>query len=358
MFSNRKHVFGMPCFLTKLSSYIKLTTCLTAQHRETINQVLIHFNVNPDYDLNIMTKNQPLTDLSIHLLTKMDELLKKIKPDIILVHGDSSTTFIASLAAFYNCIPVGQVEAGLRTFDKFSSSLEKLNKQLTDIIADLHFAPTELAAKNLIKENKPTKSIFITGNTIIDTLNMTLDKNYYHPVFNSVKNKKLILLTIHRKENLNKIDEIFNVIQKIIHKFQDVIILYPVPLNPEIQKKAKFFLGNQERIIFTSPLSIYDFHNLIAKSYLILTDSRGIQEKAPSLNVPVVILGNATERPEGLETGASVLVGTKPDNIYTKVYDLLTNPVVYKEMSNAINPYGNGNASEKIIRIILKYLGI
>ncbi|WP_256680850.1 non-hydrolyzing UDP-N-acetylglucosamine 2-epimerase [Bacillus thuringiensis] len=229
---------------------------------------------------------------------------------------------------------------------------------MTDIIADLHFAPTELAAKNLIKENKPTKSIFITGNTIIDTLNMTLDKNYYHPVFNSVKNKKLILLTIHRKENLNKIDEIFNVIQKIIHKFQDVIILYPVPLNPEIQKKAKFFLGNQERIIFTSPLSIYDFHNLIAKSYLILTDSRGIQEKAPSLNVPVVILGNATERPEGLETGASVLVGTKPDNIYTKVYDLLTNPVVYKEMSNAINPYGNGNASEKIIRIILKYLGI
>ncbi|MBS2967898.1 UDP-N-acetylglucosamine 2-epimerase (non-hydrolyzing) [Metabacillus sp. KIGAM252] len=340
------------------NSKIDLSVCLTAQHREMVDQVLREFQIVPDYDLNIMKEKQTLSGLSVRLLTGMDELFQKTKPDMVLVHGDTTTTFIASLAAFYQQIPVGHVEAGLRTRNKYSPFPEELNRQFTGIISDLHFAPTAKAADNLKQENKLESSIFITGNTVIDAVKMTIRKNYSHPAEALMEGKKRILLTVHRRENLDKLDEIFSAIRDLADQFQDIAFMYPVHMNPGIKNKANRLLSGHERIILTDPLPAFDFHNLMAKSHLVLTDSGGIQEEAPSFGVPVVVLRDTTERPEGLEAGTIVLAGTERSSIHQTVSDLMTDPDLYSKMSNASNPYGDGRASEKITQIILDYFGI
>ncbi|MFU7592305.1 non-hydrolyzing UDP-N-acetylglucosamine 2-epimerase [Priestia sp. RMT2NF4] len=360
VFGTRPEAIKMAPLIYELrrNNKLEISVCLTAQHREMVDQVLTDFNIKPDYDLNIMQQNQTLVDLSVRLLTNLDELFKNVRPDLLLVHGDTTTTFIASLAAYYNKIPIGHVEAGLRTWNKFSPYPEELNRQFTGIMADLHFAPTEQAALNLRRENKLKSSIFITGNTVIDAVKMTVKENYHHTVLNLLEKKKLILLTIHRRENLEKIEEIFNAIRTIADKFKDIVFLYPVHLNPVIRKTADQLLNNHEQIILVDPLSTYDFHNLMARSYLILTDSGGIQEEAPSLGIPVVVLRESTERPEGVEAGTLVLAGTDFETICHTVNDLLTSPNSYKKMANAVNPYGDGNASKKIVNAILEYFKI
>ncbi|WP_432694411.1 non-hydrolyzing UDP-N-acetylglucosamine 2-epimerase (plasmid) [Priestia aryabhattai] len=360
IFGTRPEAIKMAPLIHQLKKNKKLETlvCLTAQHREMVDQVLQEFNIKPDYDLNIMQEKQTLVDLSVRLLKELDELFKRSRPDMLLVHGDTTTTFIASLAAYYNQITVGHVEAGLRTWDKFSPYPEELNRQFTGIIADLHFAPTEQAAMNLIRENKLKNSIFITGNTVIDAIKMTVQENYKHPILDRLNKKKLILLTVHRRENLGKIDDIFRAIRKIADEFHDITFVYPVHLNPVIKQKADLFLKNHDRIILVEPLPTYDFHNLMAHSYLVLTDSGGIQEEAPSFGIPVIVMRDTTERPEGLKAGTIVLSGAEQNRIYDTVYNLLTNPDSYKKMSNASNPYGDGKASEKIVDAISHYFGI
>lgn len=356
IFGTRPEAIKMAPLINELrkNNKVELSICLTAQHREMVDQVLRDFNIKPDYDLNIMQEKQTLVDLSVRLLKKLDELFKSFQPDMLLVHGDTTTSFIASLAAYYNQIKVGHVEAGLRTGNKFSPFPEELNRQFTGIIADLHFAPTEQSAMNLIRENKPQDSIFVTGNTVIDAVKMTIQENYHHPILDIARNKKLILLTVHRRENLGALDRIFSSIRRISDEFQDTIFIYPVHFNPLIRQKADQFL-NHERILLLDPLPTFDFHNLMARSYLVLTDSGGIQEEAPSFGIPVVVLRDTTERPEGVKAGTIVLAGTGPNQIYNTVFNLLTNHDTYEKMANAINPYGDGSASKKIVEITLGY---
>ena len=343
--------------LEKNTDKIQSIVTVTAQHREMLDQVLETFNIQPDYDLNIMKNRQTLVDVATSALEGLDRVMKEAKPDIVLVHGDTSTTFIGSLAAFYNQIPIGHVEAGLRTGNKYSPYPEEMNRQLTGIMADLHFAPTEISKENLLKENKNADSIFVTGNTAIDALKTTVRENYHHPILEKIGEDRIILLTAHRRENLGEpMRNMFKAINRLLAEHSDVQVVYPVHLNPAVREVANEILSNNRRVHLIEPLEVIDFHNFISRSYMILTDSGGVQEEAPSLGKPVLVLRDTTERPEGIEAGTLKLVGTDEEKIYQLGKELLSNPEVYERMSKASNPYGDGFASERIVERLISFL--
>lgn len=333
---------------------IESIVTVTAQHREMLDQVLDVFDVKPDYDLNIMKARQTLTEVTTRGLEGLDGIMKDVKPDVVLVHGDTTTTFIASLAAFYNQVAVGHVEAGLRTWNKFSPFPEEMNRQLTGVLADLHFAPTEKAARNLRQENKANEHIFITGNTAIDALSTTVQSDYAHSVLEKLGNDRLVLMTAHRRENIGQpMHNIFRAVRRIADEQEDVQVVYPVHLNPAVQEIANKELGDHPRIHLIEPLGVIDFHNLASRAHLILTDSGGVQEEAPSLGVPVLVLRDTTERPEGIEAGTLKLVGTDEQVVYDQATALLTNDSAHQLMARAANPYGDGQASRRIVEAIL-----
>ncbi|MGK4078711.1 UDP-N-acetylglucosamine 2-epimerase (non-hydrolyzing) [Ligilactobacillus salivarius] len=346
--------------LQKQSQRFEAITTVSAQHREMLDQVLDIFHIKPDYDLNIMHARQTLTDITSNVLINLDKILKEAKPDIVLVHGDTTTTFAASVAAFYNQIPIGHVEAGLRTWEKYSPYPEEMNRQMTDAMTDLYFAPTNQSKANLLKENHKEDNIFITGNTAIDALKQTVDKEYHHDILDNVSpDNKLILLTMHRRENQGEpMRRVFKVIREVVESREDVEVIYPVHLSPAVQEAAKEILGNTERIHLISPLDVVDFHNLAARSYFIMTDSGGVQEEAPSLGKPVLVLRDTTERPEGVEAGTLKLVGTESEKVKKEMEELLDNDAEYQRMAQAKNPYGDGKASERILDAIAYYFGV
>lgn len=346
--------------LQKQSQRFEAITTVSAQHREMLDQVLDIFHIKPDYDLNIMHARQTLTDITSNVLINLDKILKEAKPDIVLVHGDTTTTFAASVAAFYNQIPIGHVEAGLRTWEKYSPYPEEMNRQMTDAMTDLYFAPTNQSKANLLKENHKEDNIYITGNTAIDALKQTVDKEYHHDILDKVSpDNKLILLTMHRRENQGEpMRRVFKVIREVVESREDVEVIYPVHLSPVVQEAAKEILGNTERIHLISPLDVVDFHNLAARSYFIMTDSGGVQEEAPSLGKPVLVLRDTTERPEGVEAGTLKLVGTEPEKVKKEMEELLDNDAEYRRMAQAKNPYGDGKASERILDAIAYYFGV
>ena len=346
--------------LQKQSQRFETITTVSAQHREMLDQVLDIFHIKPDYDLNIMHARQTLTDITSNVLINLDKILKEAKPDIVLVHGDTTTTFAASVAAFYNQIPIGHVEAGLRTWEKYSPYPEEMNRQMTDAMTDLYFAPTNQSKANLLKENHKEDNIYITGNTAIDALKQTVDKEYHHDILDKVSpDNKLILLTMHRRENQGEpMRRVFKVIREVVESREDVEVIYPVHLSPAVQEAAKEILGNVERIHLISPLDVVDFHNLAARSYFIMTDSGGVQEEAPSLGKPVLVLRDKTERPEGVEAGTLKLVGTESEKVKKEMEELLDNDAEYQRMAQAKNPYGDGKASERILDAIAYYFGV
>ena len=346
--------------LQKQSQRFEAITTVSAQHREMLDQVLDIFHIKPDYDLNIMHARQTLTDITSNVLINLDKILKEAKPDIVLVHGDTTTTFSASVAAFYNQIPIGHVEAGLRTWEKYSPYPEEMNRQMTDAMTDLYFAPTNQSKANLLKENHKEDNIYITGNTAIDALKQTVDKEYHHDILDKVSpDNKLILLTMHRRENQGEpMRRVFKVIREVVESREDVEVIYPVHLSPAVQEVAKEILGNTERIHLISPLDVVDFHNLAARSYFIMTDSGGVQEEAPSLGKPVLVLRDKTERPEGVEAGTLKLVGTESEKVKKEMEELLDNDAEYQRMAQAKNPYGDGKASERILDAIAYYFGV
>ncbi|GAA1381579.1 non-hydrolyzing UDP-N-acetylglucosamine 2-epimerase [Peribacillus frigoritolerans] len=336
----------------KHPEYFKPIVAVTAQHRQMLDQVLELFSIQPDYDLDIMKERQTLADITTRALNGLDSVMKEAKPDIVLVHGDTTTTFVASLAAFYNQIVIGHVEAGLRTWNKYSPYPEEMNRQLTGTMADLHFAPTSKAEENLVNENKKD-NIFVTGNTATDALKTTVRSTYSHPVLNGLGEDRLILLTAHRRENLGEpMRNIFRAVKRIIVEHDDVQVVYPVHLNPLVQELANEVLGDDPRVHLIEPLDVLDFHNFASRAYLILTDSGGIQEEAPSLGVPVLVLRDTTERPEGITAGTLRLAGTDEQTIYDLAHELLTDQEVHEKMSKASNPYGDGNASVRIAEAI------
>jgi len=339
----------------KYPEYFTPIVAVTAQHRQMLDQVLNLFSIKPDYDLNIMKERQTLADITTRGLSGLDKVMKEANPDIVLVHGDTTTTFVASLAAFYNQISVGHVEAGLRTWNKRSPYPEEVNRQLTGIIADLHFAPTDLAVENLKLENKK-ENIFVTGNTATDALKTTVSENYSHPILDQIGSDRLILMTAHRRENLGQpMRNIFQAVKRILAEQDDIQVIYPVHLNPAVRELADEILGNDPRIQLIEPLDVLDFHNFAARAHLIMTDSGGIQEEAPTLGVPVLVLRDTTERPEGISEGTLKLAGTNEETIFTLAMELLTDQQVYQSMAHASNPYGDGNASARIAEAIRYY---
>lgn len=335
-------------------------TTVTAQHREMLDQVLEIFKIVPDYDLNIMHKEQTLTEITANVLTKLDQVIKAVKPDIILVHGDTTTTFAASVAAFYNQVAIGHVEAGLRTWNKYSPFPEEMNRQMTDDLADLYFAPTEESKANLLKENQAAAKIFVTGNTAIDALKQTVSTDYQHELLAKLDpGHKLILVTMHRRENQGQpMARVFRTLLEVVEQRPEVEVIYPVHLSPKVQKLAHEILGKHERIHLIAPLDVVDFHNLAAKSYFIMTDSGGVQEEAPSLGKPVLVLRDTTERPEGVSAGTLKLVGTEPAKVKAAMLELLDDPNVYQQMAQAQNPYGDGQASQRILAAIAYHFGL
>lgn len=334
---------------------IESVVCVTAQHRQMLDQVLETFNITPDYDLNIMKQGQTLVDITTRALQSLSEVISQVKPNIVLVHGDTTTTLSGSLAAFYNQVSVGHVEAGLRTYDKYSPFPEEVNRQVTGIIADMHFAPTEVSKNNLLKEGKKEETIYVTGNTAIDALRTTVKDDYYHPIFDKIGNDKIILLTAHRRENLGEpMKNMFRAIKRIIEEFDGVQVIYPVHLNPLVRQAADEVLGDNNKVHLIDPLEVLDFHNFLNKSYIIMTDSGGIQEEAPSLGKPVLVLRDTTERPEGVSAGTLRLAGTDEDDIYDLTKLLLTNKDEYNKMSKSSNPYGDGMSSKYIVDEIIK----
>jgi UDP-N-acetylglucosamine 2-epimerase (non-hydrolysing) len=342
--------------LNKHPEYFESIVTVTAQHRQMLDQVLSIFEVTPDHDLNIMKERQTLIDVTTRGLEGLDKVMKEVKPDIVLVHGDTTTTFVASLAAYYNQIVIGHVEAGLRTWNKYSPFPEEMNRQLTGVMADLHFSPTSKSANNLIQENKQKEQIFITGNTAIDALKTTVKKEYSHEILEKLGDDRLILLTAHRRENLGEpMRNMFRAIKRLVEEHEDVQVVYPVHMNPAVREVADEILGHDSRIHLIEPLDVIDFHNFAARTYLILTDSGGVQEEAPSLGVPVLVLRDTTERPEGIEAGTLKLAGTEEETIYSMAKELLTNPTEYNKMAKAANPYGDGEASRRICEAIRFY---
>jgi UDP-N-acetylglucosamine 2-epimerase (non-hydrolysing) len=342
--------------LNKHPEHFESIVTVTAQHRQMLDQVLHIFEITPDYDLNIMKDRQTLIDVTTRGLEGLDKVMKDVKPDIVLVHGDTSTTFIGSLAAYYNQIVVGHVEAGLRTWNKYSPFPEEMNRQLTGVLADLHFSPTAMSAENLLRENKQNETIFITGNTAIDALKTTVKNEYQHEVLDKIGTDRLILLTAHRRENLGEpMRNMFRAIKRIVEEQPDVQVVYPVHLNPVVREIAAEILGDDPRIQLIEPLDVIDFHNFASRAYLILTDSGGVQEEAPSLGVPVLVLRDTTERPEGIAAGTLKLAGVDEETIYSMATELLTDRIAYEKMAKAANPYGDGNASKRICEAIRYY---
>lgn len=336
---------------------IESIVCVTAQHREMLDQVLNTFDIKPDYDLNIMKQGQSLADVTIRALVGLEEVIKEVKPDIVLVHGDTTTTFAGALAAFYNQVAIGHVEAGLRTYDKYSPYPEEMNRQMVDRLSDMYFAPTEISKDNLLKENIDESKIYITGNTAIDAMSTTVDENYTHPELDWINaGERMILLTAHRRENLGEpMRHIFRAIKRVVDEFSDVKVIYPIHMNPRVREVANEVFGDADRVKLIEPLEVFDFHNFQNKSYIILTDSGGIQEEAPSLGKPVLVLRDTTERPEGIKAGTLKLVGTDEDVIYEETKKLLLDKKEYEKMSKASNPYGDGHASERIVDAIIEY---
>ncbi|EEI70574.1 UDP-N-acetylglucosamine 2-epimerase (non-hydrolyzing) [Lentilactobacillus hilgardii] len=330
-------------------------TVVTAQHREMLDQVLDVFHIKPDYDLNIMKQGQTLSDITTRVLTLLDPIVEKVVPDIILVHGDTTTTFAASVSAFYHQVEIGHVEAGLRTWNKLSPYPEEMNRQLTDVLADLYFAPTKLSRDNLLKENHPEKNIFVTGNTAIDALKQTVSADYQHSVLDELKSdSKMVLLTMHRRENQGEpMRRTFKAISDVLKTHPNVEVVYPVHLSPAVQKVAHDVFDGNPQVHLIAPLDVLDFHNMAARSYFIMSDSGGVQEEAPSLEKPVLVLRDTTERPEGIEAGTLKLVGTDPAVVKENMTQLLDDQVEYQKMAEAKNPYGDGKASNRILKAIL-----
>lgn len=336
---------------------IKSVVCVTAQHRDMLDQVLDVFEIKPDYDLNIMKPNQTLSQITAEVLKGIEEIIIKEKPDLVLVHGDTTTAMAAALAAFYQQVKIGHVEAGLRTYDKNSPFPEEINRQVIDRVADLLFAPTEQCKENLASGMNMGQKIFITGNTVIDALGTTVTEEYNNDDMKWAEGSRLILVTAHRRENLGEpMKNIFKAIRKLVEDFPDVKAIYPVHLNPKVQEVAQEILGDNERIRLISPLDVFNFHNYMKKAYIIMSDSGGVQEEAPALGKPVLVLRDTTERPEGIEAGTLKLAGTDVQKIYDEAAKLLVDEVAYKEMAQAKNPYGDGHASERIVRQVWKEL--
>ena len=333
--------------------------CVTGQHKQMLEEVLKTFNVEPDYNLAIMKEGQTLFDITINILNRIKEVLMSEKPDIVLVHGDTTTTFVTELSCYYLRIPVGHVEDGLRTYDIFSPYPEEFNRQAVSIISALNFAPTQFAKNNLIKEGKKESTIFVTGNTAIDALKSTVKSDYNNEYLNWAEGSRLIMITAHRRENLGEpMRHMFRAIKRIINEFDDVKAIYPIHLNPQVRSVAREVFGNEPRIKLIEPLDVIDFHNFLARCYLILTDSGGIQEEAPSLGKPVLVMRDTTERPEGVAAGTLKLVGTNENTIYAEFKRLLVDKDAYNSMSNASNPYGDGTASIKIVDALACYFGM
>lgn len=345
--------------LQKQKEVIETITVVTAQHRQMLDQVLETFNIVPDYDLDIMGKSQTLLDITSKILNQLDPVIKKEKPDMVLVHGDTTTTFAASLVAFYNQVRIGHVEAGLRTFDKYSPYPEEMNRQMTDDLADLYFAPTGESKTNLLKENHPESAIVVTGNTAIDALKLTVQEDYHHEVLDQLDPaKKVILVTMHRRENQGQpMRAVFGALREMVDQEPTIEVVYPVHLSPAVQEAANDLLGDHDRIHLIEPLDVLDFHNLASRSYFIMSDSGGVQEEAPSLGKPVLVLRDTTERPEGVKAGTLKLVGTDPAVVKSTMTELLSNESLYLQMANARNPYGDGKASERIVQAIKHYFG-
>lgn len=360
IFGTRPEAIKMAPLVKELKSRkeIECIVCVTAQHRQMLDQVLKTFEIVPDYDLDIMKQGQTLSDITARVLKGLEEVIQEVKPNIILVHGDTTTTFAGALAAYYNQVDIGHVEAGLRTWNKYSPYPEEMNRQMVGVLADMHFAPTENSKASLLKEGKKEETIFVTGNTAIDALATTVHKNYTHPILDWAKGSRMILITAHRRENLGEpMRGMFQAIRRIVEEYPDVKAVYPVHLNPKVREVANEVLGDNKKIKLIDPLEVIDFHNFIANSYLILTDSGGIQEEAPSLGKPVLVLRDTTERPEGIQAGTLKLAGTDEETIYQLTKQLLEDQEEYRKMSKASNPYGDGKASQRIADAIIQRYG-
>lgn len=355
IFGTRPEAIKMAPLVKELEARdgVESIVCVTAQHREMLDQVLHAFDITPDYDLNMMKAGQTLTEITARAIVGLEEVIKKVQPDIVLVHGDTTTTFAGSLAAFYNQVAIGHVEAGLRTHNIYSPFPEEANRQMVSCIADMNFAPTEVSKGNLEAEGRT--SIYVTGNTAIDAMQTTVKENYTHPELEWLEDgEKLILLTAHRRENLgDAMKNIFTGIKKVVDEFPNVKVIYPIHMNPLIRTTAKEIFGGSERVKIIEPLEVLDFHNFLNRSDIILTDSGGIQEEAPSLGKPVLVLRDTTERPEGIAANTLKLVGTDGDVIYNETKKLLTDVAEYEKMSQASNPYGDGTASKQIVDAIV-----
>ena len=355
VFGTRPEAIKMCPLVNELKKREELQTvvCVTGQHRQMLDMVLEAFDVTPDYDLSIMKDKQTLFDVTTNILNRIKEVLEKEKPDVVLVHGDTSTTFVTALACFYLQIPVGHVEAGLRTYNIYSPYPEEFNRQAVSIISKFNFAPTELSKQNLLKEGKNPDSIYVTGNTAIDALKTTVRENYTHPELEWANGSRLIMITAHRRENLGEpMRHMFKAIRRVMDEQQDVKAIYPIHMNPVVREIANEYLGDDDRIHIIEPLDVLDFHNFLSRSYLILTDSGGIQEEAPSLGKPVLVMRDTTERPEGIAAGTLKLVGTEEETIYKEFSRLLSDKDEYEAMSKASNPYGDGHACERIADVL------
>ena len=359
VFGTRPEAIKMCPLVNELKKRKELQTvvCVTGQHRQMLDMVLKAFDVTPDYDLSIMKDKQTLFDVTTNILNHIKKVLEKEKPDVVLVHGDTSTTFVTALACFYLQIPVGHVEAGLRTYNIYSPYPEEFNRQAVSIISKYNFAPTELSKQNLLKEGKDPDSIYVTGNTAIDALKTTVRENYTHPELEWAKGSRLIMITAHRRENLGEpMRHMFKAIRRVMDEHPDVKAIYPIHMNPVVREIADEFLGGDDRIHIIEPLDVLDFHNFLSRSYLILTDSGGIQEEAPSLGKPVLVMRDTTERPEGIAAGTLKLVGTEEKTIYNEFSRLLSDKEEYDAMSKASNPYGDGHACERIADVLVRTL--
>lgn len=357
VFGTRPETIKMAPLVKELKSRQEIETivCVTAQHRQMLDQVLNAFQIVPDYDLDIMKQGQTLSDITTRVLQGLEGVIKEVQPDIVLVHGDTTTTFAGALAAFYNQVAIGHVEAGLRTYNKYSPFPEEANRQFVGVISDMNFAPTEQSKENLLREGKSPETIIVTGNTAIDALQTTVRDDYEHDIIDWVGDSRMIMLTAHRRENLGEpMRNMFRAIKRIIEKYEDIKVVYPVHLNPIVVQTAEEIFGDCDRVKLIKPLEVLDFHNLLNKSYLILTDSGGIQEEAPSLGKPVIVLRDTTERPEGIAAGTLKLAGTDEEVIYGMIDDLLSCQEEYDRMSKASNPYGDGKASKRIVDAIME----
>lgn len=361
IFGTRPEAVKMAPLVLELQKHpedIESVVCVTAQHRQMLDQVLDFFKIKPDFDLNVMKDRQTLTETTVKVLQGLDPILRESQPDIVLVHGDTQTCFLGSYAAFLQQIQVGHVEAGLRTWNKMSPYPEEMNRQLAGVLSDVHFAPTDKSADNLRRENKPEDAIYITGNTATDVFQYTVDPSFTHPVLDWAKGKRMILMTAHRREAIGEPHRnIFRAVKRIADEFEDVAIVYAVHLNPAVREPANEILGNHPRIKLIEPLDVFEFHNFYPHTYMIMTDSGGLQEEAPSFGVPTLVLRDTTERPEGIEAGTLELVGTKEDVVFDRARALLSDAALYDRMSKAANPYGDGRASERIVQAILHHFG-